>query len=89
MPENLSGSGWQDASLVTLSAETTPSPSTVLRADPRPPVTVAETVEPVSIKPAANGSYVLDFGANRSGWPRLSVSGKAGTTITHDPGRDC
>jgi hypothetical protein len=46
---------------------------------------VAETVEPVSIKPAANGSYVFDFGANRSGWPRLRLSGKAGTTVTLTP----
>src|SRR5206468_2041360 len=36
-------------------------------------------------KPAGNGSFILDFGANRSGWPCLRVSGKPGTTITLIP----
>jgi alpha-L-rhamnosidase len=83
--ESLSGPGWKDASLVTLSANTTPTVSTPLRADPRPPVVVAETIEPVSIHPIAGGSYILDFGANHSGWPSLRLSGKAGTTITVTP----
>lgn len=83
--EGLAGPPWQDASLVTLSASTTPRASTPLRADPRPPVVVAETIEPVSIQPGKNGSYVLDFGANRSGWPNLRVSGKAGTVVTMTP----
>jgi alpha-L-rhamnosidase len=83
--ESLVGPGWQNASLATLSDKTTPTASTPLRADPRPPIIVHETVEPVSIKPFGNGSYILDFGANRSGWPSLKVSGKAGTTVTLIP----
>jgi alpha-L-rhamnosidase len=83
--ESLSRPAWQDASPVALTANTTPTASTPLRADPRPPVVVAETIEPVSIKPTGSGSYLLDFGANRSGWPNLRVSGKAGTTITLTP----
>jgi hypothetical protein len=83
--ESLSGPDWQNAALANLSATTTPRATTPLRADPRPPVLVAETIEPVSIEPVGNGSYVLDFGANHSGWPSLRVSGKAGTTITLTP----
>jgi hypothetical protein len=82
---NLTGADWQNASLAALSATTTPRDTTPLRADPRPPVTVAQTVEPVSITPRGNGSYILDFGANRSGWPSLKVSGPAGSTISMIP----
>ncbi|MFE2738075.1 family 78 glycoside hydrolase catalytic domain [Streptomyces sp. NPDC059349] len=81
----LSGSDWQNASLAKLTSSTTPRDTTPLRADQRPPVTVAQTVEPVSITSRGNGSYILDFGANRSGWPTLNASGPAGSTITMTP----
>ena len=76
---------WIDASLVKLSATSSPSETTPLRADPRPPVRVAETVQPVSIKPLGSGSWLLDFGINRSGLVHLNVSGAAGTKITIIP----
>lgn len=82
---DLSAPGWRSASLVALSGTTTPRDTTPLRADPRPPVTVARTVEPVSIKPAGGDSYILDFGANVAGWPTLRLSGKAGSTVTLIP----
>ncbi len=82
---DLSGPGWQGASPVALSATTTPRADTPLRADPRPPVTVAGTVRPVRITPTGTGSYIVDFGANRSGWPALRVSGPAGRTVTMLP----
>lgn len=82
---NLAGTGWQNASLVKLTATTTPRDTTPLRADPRPPVTVARTVKPVAITPRPGGSYILDFGANRSGWPSLNVSGLPGTKISMIP----
>ncbi|MEW1775552.1 family 78 glycoside hydrolase catalytic domain [Streptomyces sp. NPDC086777] len=81
----LNGPDWQNASLAELTSTTTPRDTTPLRADPRPPVTLAQTVEPVSITPDGKGSYILDFGANRSGWPGLKVSGPAGTTISMIP----
>lgn len=84
-PSNLTGPGWQNAALAKLSATTTPRDTTPLRADPRPPVTVARTVEPVAITPRGNGSYILDFGANRSGWPSLNVSGPAGSKVSMIP----
>ncbi|MER5683174.1 family 78 glycoside hydrolase catalytic domain [Streptomyces sp. NPDC002205] len=82
---NLAGAGWQKASLAHLSATTMPRDTTPLRADPRPPVTVQESVRPQSVTPVGNGSYVLDFGANHSGWPALKATGPAGTTITMTP----
>ncbi|MEU9396800.1 family 78 glycoside hydrolase catalytic domain [Streptomyces sp. NPDC048324] len=81
----LDGPQWQNATLVKLSSTTTPRDATPLRADPRPPVTVAATLEPVSSTPDGKESYILDFGANRSGWPSLKVSGPAGTTISMIP----
>lgn len=84
-PGRLEGPGWQDAALAQLTSTTTPRDTTPLRADPRPPVTVARTVRPVSVKPAGSGSYILDFGANYSGWPHLKVTGAAGTTVTLIP----
>jgi alpha-L-rhamnosidase len=84
-PAKLTGPGWRNASPVALSATTTPRDTTPLRADPRPPVTVADTVHPTGISPLGNGSYLLDFGANRSGWPSLRVSGPAGRAVTMIP----
>jgi hypothetical protein len=79
------GTDWQQANVVRLTQTTTPRDTTPLRANPRPPITVAETVRPTGIRKLADGSYVLDFGANRSGWPSLSVAGRAGDTVTMIP----
>lgn len=81
----LRGPGWQAAAPVTLTQTTTPRDITPLRANPRPPVTVADTVQTTGITPRPDGSYIIDFGANRSGWPNLTVSGPAGTTVTMIP----
>ena len=79
------GIPWIHASLVKLSATTTPTDTTPLRADPRPPVRIVESVQPISIKALSNGAYILDFGANRSGLPHVHISAKAGTEITMIP----
>ena len=47
----LDGPGWRDAGLVTLTANTTPTETTPLIADQRPPVTVAREAHPVAIQP--------------------------------------
>jgi hypothetical protein len=79
------GISWTQASIVKLSATTTPTDSTLLRAEPRPPVRIVESAQPISIRAISNGAYILDFGANRSGLPRIHVSAKAGTEITMIP----
>lgn len=76
---------WIHASIAKLSATTTPRATTPLRANPRPPVRIVETVHPVSIKARPNGAYILDFGANRSGFPQVHITAKAGTEITMIP----
>ncbi|MDT7802147.1 MAG: alpha-L-rhamnosidase [Actinomycetota bacterium] len=84
-PPTSIGAGGQQANVVQLTQTTTPRDTTPLRANPRPPITVAETVRPTGIRKLADGSSILDFGANRSGWPSLSVTGRAGDTITMIP----
>ncbi|OXM60992.1 alpha-L-rhamnosidase [Amycolatopsis vastitatis] len=79
------GTGWQQASVVKLSQTTTPRDTTPLRADPRPPITVAQNIKPTAVRKLADGSFILDFGANRSGWPSLSVAGRTGDTVTMIP----
>ena len=91
---SLDGSGWRDARVVDLSPTTTPTDTTPLVADQRPPVTVEREARPVAIKrvtpPPATGSdpgptYMLDFGRNLSGLPKVTVSGAAGSTVTLIP----
>lgn len=48
-PRNLDGSAWQRATPAPLTSSTIPRDTTPLVADPRPPVTVADDVHPVSI----------------------------------------
>jgi alpha-L-rhamnosidase len=48
-PRDLTGPGWDHASLAALTSTTIPSTATVLAANPRPPVTVAAEARPASI----------------------------------------
>jgi hypothetical protein len=60
----------------------TDSPGGVLRAQEAPPIVVAETLKPVSVKRLDNGSYLADFGYNFSGRPRILLRGSAGSKVT-------
>ncbi|MDH2416221.1 alpha-L-rhamnosidase [Nocardioides sp. CER19] len=80
----LAGHDWTNAAPAPLSGTTTPRTDTPLVANPRPPVTVAERVRPKAISKVGD-SWVLDFGANRSGWPDVSLEVPAGTTVTMTP----
>ncbi|HEX6675393.1 MAG TPA: family 78 glycoside hydrolase catalytic domain [Actinomycetes bacterium] len=88
---SVGGAGWRDARLVDLTPSTTPTDTTPLVADPRPPVTVVRQARPVAVtRVTATGggtgpTYLLDFGTNLSGLPQLGVSGPAGTTVTMIP----
>jgi alpha-L-rhamnosidase len=42
---------------------------------------VTETLKPVRVTGLSNGSKVYDFGRDTAGWGRISVSGRAGTTV--------
>ncbi len=85
----LSGSGWRDASLVTLTPSTTPTDTTPLIADQRPPVTVASEAHPVAITPitrtALNTTLVAPASTGDTNVKLASVSGlNPGDTLTVD-----
>ncbi|MBA2470664.1 MAG: family 78 glycoside hydrolase catalytic domain, partial [Chloroflexia bacterium] len=50
--------------------------------DCSPPVRALEEIEPVSIREATPGTYIVDLGQNIAGWVRLKVTGEAGTRVT-------
>ncbi|ASA25778.1 family 78 glycoside hydrolase catalytic domain [Paenibacillus donghaensis] len=56
-------------------------PSGKLTAQSAPPVKVMRTFGPKSITNPKPGFYVADLGQNFSGWPRISVSGAAGSKV--------
>lgn len=56
-------------------------PSGKLTAQAAPPVKVMRTFEPKAITNPKPGLYVVDLGQNFSGWPRIRVSGAAGSTV--------
>ncbi len=46
-----------------------------------PPIKVRETFQPARITQPKSGVWVYDLGQNFSGWPKLTVSGPAGSTV--------
>ena len=90
-PRNLAGPAWQQAAVAPLTSLTIPRDSTPLVADPRPPVTVAADVHPVSITqvkpppdnttlvaPASSGATVVKLASVTNLYP--------GDTINIDSG---
>ncbi|MGN7860658.1 family 78 glycoside hydrolase catalytic domain [Microbacterium sp. 22303] len=57
-------------------------PAAALTPQTAPPIRRIEELAPVEILTTASGRTVVDFGQNISGWVRLTVHGKRGTTIT-------
>ncbi len=45
------------------------------------PPRVVQILRPESLRPAANGAFIYDFGQNMVGWAALKVHGPAGTTV--------
>lgn len=69
-----SASGWQQAQIVT-------APGGVLEAQKCEPNRVIQIVKPVSVTPLPSNVYIVDFGQNFYGVPRLTVNGAAGTRV--------
>ncbi len=46
-----------------------------------PPIRVVDTVKPVKLTPLDDGSVIVDFGQNLTGWMKLQVEGPAGTEV--------
>jgi alpha-L-rhamnosidase len=63
------------------SAIVSATPSITLSSQITPPVQIAETIQPKSVTPFANGVYVFDMGQNMVGWTTLKVTGAAGTIV--------
>jgi alpha-L-rhamnosidase len=68
-----------------------PAPGTADRAAtlllvPQPPNKICETFKPQKVTEPAPGVFVYDLGQNMSGWPEITVSGPAGSTIKLIPG---
>ena len=47
-----------------------------------PPIRVVKTLKPVKVTEPKPGVFLYDFGQNFAGFPRLTISGAAGTTIS-------
>jgi len=62
-------------------AETIEAPSVAVEPQRCPPIRVGEVRRPVATRRLSAGRYVLDFGQNFAGWPRLSVEATAGTQV--------
>ena len=60
-----------------------PVPKGVMRARACPPVIIAQTIKPVSIKEPKPGVFVVDYGQNFSGHTRLNLkNAPAGAKVT-------
>ncbi|MCP9977860.1 family 78 glycoside hydrolase catalytic domain [Actinomadura madurae] len=70
---------WTDAITVA-------SPTARLAARTAPPIVPVATLRTKKITEPKDGVYVVDLGTNIAGWPRLRVSGPAGTKVTMRPG---
>lgn len=57
------------------------SPPAKLACQTMPPIRVTETIGPVSLTPRRDGSVIVDFGQNMTGWVRLEVQGEAGAVV--------
>jgi alpha-L-rhamnosidase len=61
---------------------TVTGPNIPLVAQQSEPVGIIETINPVSVRKIASGTYIYDLGQNISGWVRLKIKDPAGTRVT-------
>ncbi|MFG2015961.1 family 78 glycoside hydrolase catalytic domain [Actinomadura geliboluensis] len=62
------------------------APTARLAARTAPPIVPVGTFRTTKITQPKDGVYVVDLGTNFAGWPKLRVSGPAGTKVTMRPG---
>jgi alpha-L-rhamnosidase len=63
-------------------ADVASNAGTLLVAQSNEPVRVTQDIVPISVAEPKPGVYVVDMGQNMVGWARISLRGKAGTTVT-------
>ncbi len=62
------------------------SPGGALRPEQAPPIRVMHTYGPVKVTQLKPGVQVYDLGQNFAGWPEITVSGPAGSSVKLIPG---
>ncbi len=80
----LEQSGWATAGFRSAGwfpADTAEAPSVPVEPQLSPHIRITEVLKPVAVTQPRPGIYVVDFGQNFAGWPRLRVSGPAGQRI--------
>ena len=73
-PDGADSPGWR-------AVHARPLDERVIAADPGVPVRVTQEIEPATVSRTAEGTYLVDFGQNLTGWVRVRATGPAGTTI--------
>ena len=68
------GTGWRPV-------RSRPLDDRVIAADPGVPVRVTQEIAPVAVTRGGDGTLVVDFGQNLTGWLRIAADGPAGTTV--------
>jgi len=66
--------GWREAEPASV-------PDVAVEPQRCPPIRALETLQPVSAVRLGPGRFVVDFGQNFAGWPRLSIIAPAGTRV--------
>lgn len=74
-----SSTGYDDSAWTQ--AEPAQAPKGIMQSQMLPPIKVTRTLKPVAVNEVQPGVFVVDMGQNFTGWPRLKVSGPAGTEI--------
>jgi len=67
--------GWQNVQVFA------DQPDRLIEAYPANPVQITETINPVSISPRPDGTYIFDMGQNFAGVVRIKVQGERGDII--------
>ncbi|WP_408591405.1 family 78 glycoside hydrolase catalytic domain [Novosphingobium sp.] len=70
------------ASIGWRTAESVPAPHVAMEPQRCPPIRALETLQPAAVTRLAAGRYLVDFGQNFAGWPRLSLTAPAGTRVS-------
>jgi alpha-L-rhamnosidase len=71
---NFDDSSWRSAAIAD-------APSIAVSSQITAPARVIATLEPKTVTPSANGTYIFDMGQNMVGWATLKVKGAAGTQV--------
>ena len=84
LPDGWNTGAFDDSAWVAAAAAT--APSGALRGQTSPPVVAHEALPAVNVTSPAANTFVFDFGRNMNGQFEITVSGKAGASLSLTPG---